>query len=337
MIASLDFLAPWLTSLRPGAPSVAGPITLVPLLGPNSVPPITTLGAHRDGEQIEVKEVSESGVVARVLVVNGALVPLLLLDGEELVGAKQNRLVNASILVGAGASLEIPVSCCERGRWRHVSRGFTSSGRSMPWSMKDAKHRRVSQSLKEHRGFDADQGATWRDVDSYLRERGVSSRSDALSAAFDADFESLRGLRRQLFSGGPEQGQIGLAFSLRGTLLGMELFGSPALYAQAHERLLHAFFAEALDIEPGPFPTAPEPLGLARSVLSAEPSTRDSPGLGDDHRFECAQGTGFLLSWQGAPIHAAVFAGPSGRVGRASDRDERSEPRSRRWDAGTVR
>ncbi len=44
--------------------------------------------------------------------------PVLLLDGEELVGAKQNRILNLTVLVPAHQTIVIPVSCVEAGRWR---------------------------------------------------------------------------------------------------------------------------------------------------------------------------------------------------------------------------
>ena len=37
--------------------------------------------------------------------------------GEQLAGGKQNRVLNASILVPAKSELPIPVTCVERGRW----------------------------------------------------------------------------------------------------------------------------------------------------------------------------------------------------------------------------
>ncbi|NUQ65067.1 MAG: hypothetical protein HUU20_21595 [Pirellulales bacterium] len=40
---------------------------------------------------------------------------MLFLDGEELAGAKQNRILNASLLVGAKSNIKIPVSCAPRG------------------------------------------------------------------------------------------------------------------------------------------------------------------------------------------------------------------------------
>jgi len=60
-----------------------------------------------------VTEVSESGSVPTLLLENTAEQAVFLLDGEELVGAKQNRILNLSILIPARTKLEIPVSCVE--------------------------------------------------------------------------------------------------------------------------------------------------------------------------------------------------------------------------------
>ena len=50
---------------------------------------------------------------------------VLLYDGEELVGAKQNRILNVSVLVEAKSTLQIPVSCVEQGRWSRASASFS--------------------------------------------------------------------------------------------------------------------------------------------------------------------------------------------------------------------
>ncbi len=66
---------------------------------------------------IEVSDVSESGSVPELKVINKAAKMVLILDGEELVGAKQNRIVNTTILVAVRCTMVIPVSCVEQGRW----------------------------------------------------------------------------------------------------------------------------------------------------------------------------------------------------------------------------
>ena len=51
------------------------------------------------------------------MVVNPTDVAVLLYEGEEVLGAQQNRTFDVSVLVPAGASVRVPVSCVEHGRW----------------------------------------------------------------------------------------------------------------------------------------------------------------------------------------------------------------------------
>ena len=69
-----------------------------------------TLGEALGVGSIEIREVSEGGSVPELRVVNRAGKMVLILDGEELVGAKQNRIVNTTILVAAGTEIVIPVT-----------------------------------------------------------------------------------------------------------------------------------------------------------------------------------------------------------------------------------
>ena len=114
----------FLSGIRPGPP-----IELDAVIVPHLAGPLVAEAAEADllEEAIargatEVAELDEAGRVARVQGAHGGDRLLLLLDGEELVGAKQNRIVNLTILVAAGQSLHIPVSCVEAGRWARRSR-----------------------------------------------------------------------------------------------------------------------------------------------------------------------------------------------------------------------
>ena len=81
---------------------------------------------------VTVEEVSEAGSVPDLLVENKGDIRVLFLEGEELVGAKQNRILNMSVLIAANSRTKIPVSCVEAGRWRYRSRHFGSSGSHSP-------------------------------------------------------------------------------------------------------------------------------------------------------------------------------------------------------------
>lgn len=64
---------------------------------------------------VTVEEVSESGSVPDLSVENLGDVRVLFLEGEELVGAKQNRILNTSLLIAAHTKSKLPVSCVEQG------------------------------------------------------------------------------------------------------------------------------------------------------------------------------------------------------------------------------
>ena len=73
---------------------------------------------------LRVDETSDAGTVPELVVSNPTDHRVLLYDGEELVGAKQDRVLNVSVLVEAGAKLPIPVSCVEQGCWLRMSASF---------------------------------------------------------------------------------------------------------------------------------------------------------------------------------------------------------------------
>jgi len=84
------------------------------------------LGNAIEAGQAVVEEVTEAGSVPNLAVTNKADWPILIPEGEILIGAKQNRVVNVSVLVAAGTKFVMPVSCVEAGRWRYQSRHFES-------------------------------------------------------------------------------------------------------------------------------------------------------------------------------------------------------------------
>jgi hypothetical protein len=60
-----------------------------------------TLEEALSGNLIDIVEKDEAGTVPELKVLNKSDRMVLILDGEELVGAKQNRIVNTTILIAA--------------------------------------------------------------------------------------------------------------------------------------------------------------------------------------------------------------------------------------------
>ncbi len=94
----------------------------------------------------------------------GAIGPVLLIDGEELVGAKQNRVLNLTILAAPHSELVIPVSCVEQGRWHEVSAAFCASPRVHFAAGRAAKVASVSDCLAEGQGAVSDQSEVWHHI-----------------------------------------------------------------------------------------------------------------------------------------------------------------------------
>ena len=122
-----------MVAVKIGAPQSHEGLTLFPLLAPNGEgrggPDAgagdgglwTLLADARAAGSLEVTEVGD-GRVGELVAINRGPSPVLILDGEQLVGARQNRTTGRTILVAAASETRIPVSCMEQGRWHAVSR-----------------------------------------------------------------------------------------------------------------------------------------------------------------------------------------------------------------------
>ena len=111
--ADVAIIAKTLDSILAGKPQSHGALTVIPILAPMQTEP-EWLTLAEAGDRVRITEVDEEGSVPELRVANLGDLPLLLLDGEQLVGAKQNRILNITVLVAAQTEVTIPVSCVER-------------------------------------------------------------------------------------------------------------------------------------------------------------------------------------------------------------------------------
>ncbi|MCB1843890.1 MAG: hypothetical protein KDI09_13080, partial [Halioglobus sp.] len=154
-----------LKNITLGSPQLFENLHIIPLLAPAAgKADYLTLDEAQARGLATVTEVSESGSVPTLLLDNAADTALFLLDGEELVGAKQNRILNLSLLVPARTSLHIPVSCVEQGRWSRRTRDFSSSDRTLFSKGRARKAARVSENLRTSGARDSDQSEVWDDI-----------------------------------------------------------------------------------------------------------------------------------------------------------------------------
>lgn len=309
-------IAAALTDVVVGLETSFSRLSVVPLISrvPPAAPPYVTLDEALAGGHFEVTEVSEDGRVPELHVFNGGNQPVLLLDGEELIGAKQNRIVNLTILVPAETKLPIPVTCVEAGRWRHRSRKFASSGHAHYSHARARKVAQVSQSLARTGTARSDQHWIWADIAAKAERLEVNSDTSAMSNLFDAHQPAID---EYVTAFRVVDGQCGAVFLLDGIPVGLDLFESDVVLRKLMPKLLRSHALDAVDTFDA---RAPKHNGVADRrdaakafVLNvssaAEGHARIFPtvGLGQTMRVDDGAGAAAALLVDGAVIHLAAF------------------------------
>lgn len=269
-----------------------------------------------------ITEVSASGSVNDLAIQNKSRTAVLILDGEELQGAKQNRVVNTTIMVAAGSQMTVPVSCTEQGRWSYNSPRFGSTEHIMRHDVRSRKMSTVHVSLDKGRGYASDQGKVWKEIRVMGAESGVHSPTGAMSDTFARYRESMN----EFVKAFPvQEDQAGLLAFVDGRLAGCDLVSRPQAYRQLHAKLLRSYAVDAVVQKPRPVRPASEEIQGDRvadflaAVAQCEDQTFSSVGQGYDVRFVGPDLIGSALLVEGSAVHAAFFPKPA-------ERERREEP-----------
>jgi hypothetical protein len=169
---------------------------------------------------------------------------VLIVDGEELVGAKQNRIVNLSILVPAQSTLTIPVSCVEAGRWRSRSRAFSSAPRTHYAAGRAMKMRQVTHSMVDRGDRRADQSAVWSDIACKAERLEAPSATGAAEAMYERHHATLESYVQECV---PVAGQVGALFAIGDRLVGLDLFDHETTFRKLLPKLVRSYALDAMD------------------------------------------------------------------------------------------
>src|SRR5262249_48794777 len=113
-----------LASLRVGVGIAHAGMTIFPVFAANPTAPALryqTLEQAIAAGAVEVVE-QASATVPELTLRNKGDVMIFVLDGEEVIGGRQNRIVNASFLIAAKSTVKLPVTCVEHGRGHDIAR-----------------------------------------------------------------------------------------------------------------------------------------------------------------------------------------------------------------------
>ena len=251
----------------------------------DSAPDYLTLTEALQQRLAAITEVSAGGQVPNVKVTNASELYLLLVEGEELIGAKQNRTLNTSILLAGKSEAVVPVSCTEAGRWSHNTMAFADAGYISPHKLRKTKSSSVAAALQRAMGHKSDQQAVW----GAVHEMGLSSHAQSpTSALHDIIAAKARDLEEYLQGLQAAPNQNGLVVLVNGEVVGLDVVSSARAYQVLHPKFVRSYAMDAV-LEERPA-GAEKPLEKAQAFLAASRASTErvhpAVGCGQDHRFQ---------------------------------------------------
>jgi hypothetical protein len=178
-----------------------------------------------------ITEVDESGSVTELNVTNPHDRKVLLYEGEEVVGAKQNRTIARPILVPERTErLTVPVSCVEHGRWGWRDRKFSTSSHASYPSLRAAAHK-------------GGQRGVWDEVKTMSYAHGVTSPTQASEEMY---LHHTSALDRYVEALPLKDGQTGSFVLVDGAAVSLDWVSRPEVHADLYPKLLRGYAFEAL-------------------------------------------------------------------------------------------
>jgi len=279
-----------------------------------------TLKEALEKRLLVITEVSAQASVPELKVINNTDVSVLLLDGEELAGAKQNRVLNTSILVKEKSELVIPVSCTEQGRWSYQTDEFSNSENILSYKIRGKKAASVSDSLRESGNYTSDQGAIWENIEEMSESAGVHSPTGAMKDVFEGKKDDLN----EYIQAFPYLAhQKGILVLVNGEIAGLDILSRESAFQMIFPKLVKSYALDAILEKEKKKESSQKPLEEAKSFLEAikdcEEKKYPSAGQGLDYRFEGKDQVGSALVYSDKVIHMAFFKmSKEERVGRMS-------------------
>ncbi len=244
-----------------------------------------------------VTELDAAGSVPELLAKNPLDSNVLLYDGEELLGAKQNRILNVTVLVPARSETKIPVSCVEEGRWSARSAHFAPSAQTAYPELRRRKAVQLSAAPLE-RGVA--QHAVWEEVAAKADRLGVDSPTRA-----QADIYRERPTRDDVRGAFPlVPGQSGALLAL-GDRLCLDYVSRPDAFARLYPKLLEGYLLDAAEHAGG---KSADLEAFLERTLTAPRSRRASAGLGEDVRLASDALVGSGLELDNELIQLCAFS-----------------------------
>lgn len=264
--------APWTV----GDPDVVGSLAVFPLFGgPTGLTLVPFSAALSSG--VKAKELPEGASVRDLLIENPTSSLVLLLDGEEVLGAQQNRVFDGSVIVPAASEVRVAVCCVERNRWdgRRRHEAFRASSQ--------VSHPQLRRTMERSRSEErrASQRDVWDHVATMLEETGTASGTSAMADVYGGLADRLDRARESVCL---HPGQRGVVAFVGGRFAALDWIACPDAFAELHPRIVRGYALDAALAAAGDAPPTARDAESVVEELAAIRLERGSPA-GDAQRI----------------------------------------------------
>jgi hypothetical protein len=256
---------------------------------------------------VKITETSNIGDLPCLMLKNKSSEKIFILDGDELIGSKQNRATNAVVLVPEKEELTIPVSCVERNRWTYKSKSFYSvNTRAYLRLRKKIFVSRISnkkRELKTHPQHDV-----WNDIDKKIKSMKVKSSTSAMNDIYKKYSEQLKKFKNNLDR---EDKQIGMIVMINNKVVSCEIFADSNMMGSLYDKILKSYAIDAIEESKGALRAQKtlrrKALKFLNEVKKSNTDKMDSVGTGNEIVLSSDNILGLALDFNDEIVYMSAY------------------------------
>lgn len=290
------------SELTVGEPEVHGNLAVYPIYlpgGGEKMDDLLTMSEAMDTDRFKITELEDGAVVNSLEVRNNTGKNVVLLAGEIIRGAKQDRIVSYDTVVPPEGTFYVDAFCVEAGRWTEVSDNFAYNDEMAPSAIRGSAQ-----------GY-GDQNKVWEEVSKCNAERGVFTESDALTASYsDEDFKEKVAEYKEAFEDiADDKNVVGVIVVSGGEIQAGDIFAGHGLFAKVWPRLLTSFAMDAaLSDELGEVPDVSEIEEYLAQLDQADSETVYEEGDLNRANLAADKVDAYEMEFKGKKMHLNLYA-----------------------------
>ena len=245
-----------------------------------------------DSDHQAIVPYHDSKNVERVKLKNNSVSPLILLDGEEIAGSLQNRIVAQTMIIPPKSEMEIPVNCSEKGRNEYKSE-FQYSDYIANSNTRRKKAYNKNNPLQE---------VVWNSIDDLETDKNTSSKTKALRDSYEKNKYDIDSYLKHFKM---ENNQIGVICIVENKV-GIEIFNNHSLYEKYDEMLLRSYIIDSSSSEKINI-SDKELENILASINEDSFIKKEAVGLGKYYKISNSYGNGHILIYENNMVHTSFF------------------------------